>query len=101
MATGAEGLFVQHLTGYLWLIWKLHLRAMVHELFKFILGEMNRLFPSGLSCASSPKGYHPDDSSNGCTGDVSVCGSQPTLLTETLLLSDRGNRPVPYNGTKP
>lgn len=54
MATGAEGLFVQPLTGYLWLTWEPQLRAMVHELFKFILGDMNRLFPSGLSCASLP-----------------------------------------------
>lgn len=55
MATGAEGLFVQHLTGYLWLTWELHLRVMVHELLKFTVGEMYRLFSSASSCACLPE----------------------------------------------
>lgn len=55
MASGAEGLFIQHLTGYLWLTWELHLRVMVHELFKFTVGEMYRLFSSAFSCACLPE----------------------------------------------
>lgn len=55
MASGAEGLFIQHHTGYLWLTWELHLRVMVHELFKFTVGEMYRLFSSAFSYACLPE----------------------------------------------
>lgn len=70
-ATGAEELHVQHITGYLWLTWELHLRVMVHELFKFTVREMYRLFSSAFSSQrSSPRQQHL------CTGDVFACGSQ-------------------------
>lgn len=55
MATGAEELFVQHLSGYLWLTWELHLRVMVPELFKFTVGEMYRLFSSAFSYVYLPE----------------------------------------------
>lgn len=56
MATGAEGLFVQDLIGYLRLTWELHPSVMVHELFKFTVREMYRLFSAmRASQRSSPR----------------------------------------------
>lgn len=55
MASEAEGLFVQHLSGHLWLTWELHLRVVVHEFFKFTVEEMYRLFSSAFSRACLPQ----------------------------------------------
>lgn len=55
MAAGAEGLFVHHLTGDLWLTWGLHRETVAHELFIFNLRELERLLPSALSCVSFPE----------------------------------------------
>lgn len=55
----------------------------------WFMNSSNSLWGRCIGCFQlcvPPRGHHPD-SSSGCTGDVFACGSQSTLMTETLPIS--------------